>query len=302
MDGEEAFARVAHWWETEQARWVGVYEEKTYPMGFLGTLPWPGEDAWDSTLHPSAHARWLMLFIHAALVPLGFNKIGRDQSFSRFLISERWLDVLGQAADEPEALLGALDRYLGGFIQNTQYHFQMRQFITFYAVARNLEPLLLSLREVERSELPVAFFSAFSPRANPALTGTGIDAPPLRGMLGIGSSQLLRELYRLGRLTNPLGYPFAFTPIRKVRRLCTQIFGIPETSVAAQSSQMIFEKLDGWGKRLGLNATFDCCFDLPLQFLAENGDLRTEVLKVPFEVDTSDDESQDGSPLTDRTS
>jgi hypothetical protein len=297
MDPETAFRLVSLWWKDEQVRWVGSYEEKTYPMGFPGTLPWPGEADWDTESQPSAQARWLMLFIHAALVPLGFNRIGRDRSFSQFLVSEGWLDIFSRSSNEPEALLAAVDGYLDGFIQNTQYHFQMRQFIAFLAVARNLEPLLLAFMEVERSGIPGALRLAFSPRANPALSGTGIDAPPLSGMLGIGSSQLLRELYRLGRLANPLGYRYAFTPIRKVRRICAQIFGIPEEPIPSQSSERIFDALNVWGERLGLDPTFNRCFDLPLQFLAQDRELRSRVLGVPpFEVETSDDETLDGAP------
>lgn len=301
MDAEEAFRLVSEWWQKERDIWVSRYEEKTYPNGFPGTLPWPGEDEWDLIVQPSAQSRWLMLFIHAALVPLGFNMIGRDQSFSQFLVSKNWLDLFAKISDEPEALLTALDQYLDGFIQNTQYHFQMRQFIAFYAVARNLEPLLLSLKEAEWSQIPGAFHLAFAPRANPVLIGTGIDAPPLTGMLGIGSCQLLRELYRLERLSNPLGYPFAFTPIRKVRRLCMQLFGTPEAVIPAQSSEMIFKELNELGERLGLDPTFNRCFDLPLQFLAQDKSLRTRVLDVTFEAESSDDETLDAAPQVDIT-
>src|SRR5260370_31336708 len=175
---------------------------------------------------PSAQVRWLMLFIHGAFAPVGVHNIGRDQSFPHFMVSKKWLDVFVNSSDDREALFAALDDYLDGFIENTQYHFQMRQFIAFYAVARNLEALLLSLKEADRSQIPGAFRLAFSPRANPALTGTGIDAPPLTGMLGIGSCQLLRDQYRLGRLSNRCGYTLRFTSIRKVRRVLKQLFGI----------------------------------------------------------------------------
>jgi hypothetical protein len=301
MDAELAFRLVSQWWQEEQTTWVARYEEKTYPAGFPGTLPWPGEDEWDSALEPSAPVRWLMLFIHSALVPLGFNNIGRDQSFSQFLVSKKWLDVFSRASGEPEALLDALDRYLEAFIENTEFHFQMRQFVTFYAVARNLEPLLQSVKEADRSRIPGAFRLAFGPRANPALTGTGIDAPPLTGMLGIGTCQLLRELYRVGRLSNPLGYRYAFTPIRKVRRLCTQLFGTTEAPVPIQSSETIFENLHELGQRLSLDPTFNRCFDLPLQFLAQDERLRSRVLNITFETECSDDESLDGAPYADIT-
>ena len=296
MDADEAFGLVSRWWQKEEGGWVALYEGKTYPPGFPGTLPWPGEDGWDEAGHPSAQARWLILFIHAALVPLGFNMIGRDQGFSQFLVSKNWLDVLTTVSENPAALLGALNRYLDSYIENTQYHFQMRQFVAFYAVAKNLEDFLLSLYEAERSDSAAVFRRAFAPRANFAFRGTGIDAPPLTGMLGTGSCQLFRELYRLGRLSNAHGYRFAFTPIRKVRRLCTQLFGVPEGPSPIQSSEIIFEKLNELGHGRGLDPTFNHCFDLPLQFLAQDAALRERVLNVTFEAESNDDGTLDAAP------
>jgi hypothetical protein len=295
-DPVEAFRLVSEWWAEEGAQWIARYEERTYPPGFPGALPWPDEPEWERMLAPSAQAGWLLQFIHAALVPLGFNKIGRDIGFAQFLITEKWLDTFAKAPVEPQALLIVLDEFLEGFIQNTQYHFQMRQFVAFYAAARNLESLLLSLREAERSEVPGAIRLALSPRANPALSGTGIDAPPLAGLLGIGFSHLIRELYRLRRLKNPLGYRYAFTPIRKVRRLCARIFGIREGQIAAQSSELIFDQLHQWGGQLGYDPTFNHCFDLPLQFLAQDEALRLRVLNVSFDVESLEDESLDSAP------
>ena len=286
MDDEEAFRLVSAWWKEEQASCVTIYEEKTYPFGFPGDLPWPGEDEWDAPTNPPAQARWLMLFIHAALVPLGLNKISRYQSFSQFLVSKGWLNLFANVSVDSRALLDALDDYLDAAIQGTRYHFEMRQFVAFYAVAKNLEPLLLSLREAERSSAPGAFNLAFDPRKNPALTGTGIDAPTVGDMLGIGSCHLLRELYRLKRLSNPLGHRFAFTPIRKVRRLCTLLFGVPEGTLTEHSSEIIFDALKDLGERFGLDPTFNNCFDLPLQILAENENLRTRVLKRQFDVES----------------
>jgi hypothetical protein len=298
MDPEAAFTLVSDWWRRDGNEWIERYEVKTYPNGFPGALPWPGDDEWDAATQPTAQARWLLLFVQAALVPLGFNTIGRDQGFSRFLLSKGWLNVLTRVADAPNRLIATLDDYLGSYIQNTEYHFQMRQFVAFYAIAKNLESLLLSLKETDRSETFNSLRVALSPKANPVLTGTGIEAPPLVGMLGIGSCQLLRELYRLQRLQNPAGYRFAFTPIRKVRRLCYQLFGVAEGPSSIESSEAIFMGLQEIANSVGGDATFNVCFDLPLQFLAQDKDLRTRILKVDFDV--VDDEDLDAAPAMDR--
>jgi len=204
--------------------------------------------------------------------------------------------VFANVSNDPDALLKALDRYLDKSIQNTQFHFPMRQFIAFYASARNLDSFLQSIRTGEESSNPQSFSLVFSPNANPNLIGTGIKAPPLGGMLGMGTCQLLRELYRLGRLSNPNGYRFAFTPIRKVRRLCTQLFGIQDGLAGASASEAIFIKLNELGDSLGLDPTFNHCFDLPLQILAEYKDVRTEVLKQDFEAEAMDSPELDAAP------
>jgi hypothetical protein len=296
MQADVAFTLVSKWWVNEHARHTAAYEAKTYPLGFPGKLPWPGEDAWDGTSKPSAQSSWLLLFIQAALVPLGFNRIGRDQSFTRFLIEKNWVEILARVSEDPHALFTALDNYLGAYIQNTEFHFQMRQFISFYAVSRNLDSFLLSLKAAEQSDQPDAFNHVFSPKANPVLSGTGIDAPPLGGMLGMGTCQLLRELYRLGRLKNPHGYQFAFTPIRKVRRLSTQLFGTTEGYAGAAASVNIFNELQALGTELNLDSTFNHCFDLPLQILAENKALRTRVLEQEFEAEAADSIELDAAP------
>jgi hypothetical protein len=296
MPADEAFRRVAEWWARDHKAWIATYENRTYPAGFLGTLPWPGEEEWDATTAPSAQSRWLLLFIHAALVPLGFNKIGRDQSFTSFLIENDWVDVLAKVSEDPQSLFATLDKYLGSYIQNTAFHFQMRQFIAFYAVSRNLNSFLHSLHAAERTNQPDAFNQVFSPNANPGLSGTGIVAPPLSGMLGMGTCQLLRELYRLGRLKNPYGYQYAFTPIRKVRRLCKQLFGTSEGYAGAAASMTIFSELTKKGIELKLDPTFNHCFDLPLQILAENKDLRTSVLRQEFEAEAADSIELDAAP------
>jgi hypothetical protein len=302
MRADDALTRLSNWWNHEQPIWVKKYEEKTYPPGFPGDLPWPNEDAWESESFPSASSRWLLMFVHAALVPLGFNAIGRDQSFSRFLVDNGWLETLCRATSEPDAILAAVDEYLDKAIEHTQYHFQMRQFVAFYAVAANLESLLYSLREAETSDMPGAFKHVLNPKVNPALFATGIEAPPLGDLLGIGTCHLLRELYRLRRLTNPRGFSLAFTPIRKVRCLCTQLFGIPEGVSRSQSSEVIYRELSSLARRLDIDPTFNRCFDLPLQFLAQDEDLRTRVLGQSIAADGTEDQSFDSSPQMETSS
>jgi hypothetical protein len=45
-----------------------------------------------------------------------------------------------------------------------------------------------------------------------------------------------------------------------------------------------------------MDPTFDRCFDLPFQFLAEEDALRVRVLNKEFEVESGDDNTLDAAP------
>lgn len=297
MEAHDAFRRVSQWWAREQHHWCALYERRTYPPGFPGHLAWPGVEGGNRPGDPPSRSQWLMLFIQAALVSLGFNRIGRDLGFSSFLATSRWLDALGAASSNPSELISALDDYLETSQETIPWHFPMRQFIAFYAVGRNLDALLYSLRAADLADTPDAFSMVFSPNANPQLAGTGIAGPPVGGMLGMGSCQLLRELYRLGRLVSPHGHPFAFTPIRKVRNLCAQLFGTSNPGEGALASRSLMSRITELSSSENGDPTFLRCFDLPFQFLAEDPELRQRVLSNSFAVIPEEGSDFDGSPV-----
>jgi hypothetical protein len=58
----------------------------------------------------------------------------------------------------------------------------------------------------------------------------------------------------------------------------------------------IFSELSKKGAELKLDPTFNQCFDLPLQILAENKGLRTSVLRQEFEAEAADSIELDAAP------
>lgn len=287
---EDAFRKIHKWWCDTHTQYIKQYEDRTYPAGFTDSLPWPGEDGWDDPTRPPAQARWLLIFINGALVPLGLNKIGRDLGFATFLSQHGWLEALTNVQQDPKSLTDALDQYLNDAISKADYAFQMRQLLAFYAVARNLESFLYCLHDAERDNDPSAFDQVFRPRTNPKQRGSGTDAPPLDGLLGMGKCQILRELYRVGRLKNEAGYRHAFTPIWKVRCLCERLFNTTSTG-GAGASVLIFNELKRLGESMKLDYTFKKCFDLPFQFLAGSEVLQRGILggAILDEADESND-------------
>ena len=282
---KQAFTKISNWWKDIGPNLVEQYESSTYPQGYPGQLPWPSEDEWEIEQN---RAGWLLLFVQGALSSLGFNRVGRDLGFTQFLAEGGWLNLLMKSATQPQSIQTAVEQYMDEFVQHTRFHFQMRQFVAYLVAAQNLEAFVESLRDADQAEDSAGFYHAFTPRSNLNLEGTGIDAPPIADMLGVGSGFIIRELYRKGRLTSVAGYPFAFFAVRRVRKLCESVFHVPELKWF-ESTHAISERL----KSFGGDPTFGLCFDLPLLYLASDHALRQAVLGAELEFDTDDFEGEE---------
>jgi hypothetical protein len=279
---KDAFSRLTKWWTKECEFYSNDYDSRTYPSPFPGKLLWPNEDGWDEDENREG---WLLLFIQASLTSLGFNRIGRDKNFMQFLVDQNWLRVLLNSGSDKEAVIRKIDNYVNHYVQKTEYHFQMRQFLSFLVSGKYLEEFVRSLQFANEDDSQSRFNHVLTPKADSNNQGLDINAPPLADMLGIGYCFLLRELFRKKRLTAKSGFPFAFTPTRRVRRLCEALFGV-QNLPWRQSSQAIFENL----KLLGGDPTFQLCFDLPLELLATDQQLRKVVLgtDLALEVDANE--------------
>ena len=288
MDGGDAFRRISEWWKTAGEQHSREYTRKTYPPNHPHGLPWRNDAGWDKQTHPDARTDWLVLLIDGALVSLGLNRTGRNKSFLTYLIETGILTDIANCRADPQRLIKALDCYLEESGIVAQHHFPMRQFIAFYTAARFLDEYVDALFECNRSMQPNAFTAPFAPARAEILSGSGIRAPALSSFLGIGACQVLRELYRFGRLTNSAGFPSAYCPIRKVRRLFVQLFG-QHVGEGAEASIAIHKHLEQLALALGGDATFARTFDLPFLILAENPGLRVEVLNQEFDAEDSDE-------------
>lgn len=284
MDPEDALQKIDKWWKKQQSKEIQK-QQSLYPFDFSAHLLWPDDPDWDS----QAHRSWLLLFFHAALMPLGLNKLRRDNAFLHFLESDQWLTAFEQVSDQPTRLLKTLDAYLDQPVSHLKHHFQMRQFIAFYAISKNIENFLDLLKQAEKDG---DFASMFNPNVNPNFIGSGVRIPPFDNILGIGTSFIIRELYRLRHFSHRGGYAYAYTPLRKVRILCQQIFGVDfePNAHAFSASKAIFNTLQQAGAGSRIDITFGHCFDLPLQILAEDRVLQKQILQENVEVpDTEDD-------------
>jgi hypothetical protein len=290
IDAKEAMKRISAWWLEDGRAQARGYEERTYPANHPAGLPWWGTDEWSRQTHPSAGSDWLLLFADSSLVALGLNRIGRNRAFLEQLDQLEIADALVAEPIDPVKIVSSLDAYFHNAAQTLRAGgtFQFRQFLPIYGFGRFLSIYHETIRHLDRHGTKSGdFASLLSPNSVISLQGSGLRAADLGSSIGMGRCQLLRELYRRGRITNPAGHPYAYVPIRKVRRLFGQLFGVNPGKGIAASVEMS-TKLTSLGETMNSDPTFGLCFDLPLQILAENPKLRDRVLKTSFEVEVDE--------------
>jgi hypothetical protein len=280
IDPEEALQRIADWWQRERDQRLPGFLNTTYGDLAPKNLCWPSDEDWGlDGSNLKARRDWMILFVHAALHTQGWYSPGRHREFVAFLNNNRWLDVLARSDATADDYIRILDEFLGDKPEAIVYYHAMRQFITFYASSRKLDVILEALNNLEKKDTRFPLTEAFSISLNPDFMGTGLVAPSFERGYGLGAHFVLRELYRLGHLSNNLGYEHAYVPTRSVRYLCERVFGLHGFGSMTWhdgASSMIHTQL---GKLNGhVDVTFDKCFDIPLWILANDSLLQKQVL------------------------
>jgi hypothetical protein len=282
FDPHLAFRSIHSWWMENRADELPEYLRSFYGTLAPTQLPWPSDDAWGfggDAENLRARKEWMILFVHAAMHTQGWFEPGRFRAFVAFLENHRWIEVFADPASTPSDFTGILDEFLENTVGRVTYYHSMRQFITFYAASRNLEATVEGLANLEKKQSPWNLEQAFSLGLEPEFAGSGIDAPSMVSAFGLGEHYILRELYRLGRLTNPLGWEHCFVLNRRTRRLCEWIFGIEgfgDADWKDGASKVLYETLLDLGTEE--KATFGGCFDIPLWILAHRPSLQNSLL------------------------
>lgn len=290
LNGEAAFQRISEWWNRDGASHAASFEREEYPDGCPSNLPWFGTAEWERQTLPSAGVDWLVLFANAALAALGLNKTGRNRAFISHLIDSGLAEALSADNATAASISEVIDDYLKTSLDTyaAPYSWQLRQFFPIYGFARFLSTYLEGLHQIERHSTNAHDFLKFTaPNQTNVLQGTGLRAPDMGSFIGIGKCNILRELYRKGRLTNPAGHAYCYFPTRKTRRLFAQLFGVdPGTGPAA--SVTMYVELTRLAKEHGGDPSFNHSFDLPFLLLAEQSLLRSRVLGKEFETEISE--------------
>ena len=154
----------------------------------------------------------------------------------------------------------------------------MNHFLSIYKLARHLDAYREAFLSIDRQKDLAQIEGILKSRVNPVFQGGGIATPPIDRTLGLGACFVVRELRRKGILENRDADAFCYVPIGCVRELCSQTLqcrGLDEQG-SIGNSRIIYNFLCG---HLGKDrATFDGCYDIPLQILDETPQLLQGIL------------------------
>jgi hypothetical protein len=207
------------------------------------------------------------------------RRIGRvtdaqNKGFLEYLHSRGWWATICEGSPDlnAEGWMGILREY--GEIQDDSPLFEqwMDLFPRLYRVARWLDVYVHIFSTVDLRD-PDQTRSLLAPSADASLSGSGIDAPTMRGMLRLGQHLIIRELLRAGLLGGPVARALAYMPNESI---CDMMEGMGYDRPT--SSQEIYQVLvDELGEEA---AHFDGAYDIPLQLVASDASLRARVLAL----------------------
>jgi hypothetical protein len=256
---------ILAWWKHEQHARLPAYDIQLWPAH-------ANRDALSST--PYNRQAWMTVFSLGLMRRIGRVTDAQNKGFLEFLNSRGWWATICEGSPElnAEGWMGILREY--GEIQDDSPLFEqwMDLFPRLYRVARWLDVYVHIFSTVDLRE-PGQTRSLLAPSADASLSGSGIDAPTMRGMLRLGQHLIIRELLRAGLLGGPVARALAYMPTES---LCAMMEGMGYERPT--TSQEIYQALvDELGEE---EAHFDGAYDIPLQLVASDAELRDRVLAL----------------------
>jgi hypothetical protein len=269
---DSSLEAIADWWESERHEHLARLESQTYPSGIALDLSAnaPEDDA--------GRVEWLKLFLLGSLQSIGWTSPERNKNFLALCADQGWLAAFARADREPTAWVDRLIEHIDAqdaHIDNFQH---LKHLFGLGIVSRYLDEYIEAFLATDLIHEEFDLRAITAPRTSAFFQGGGPDAPPLDQILGIGQCFVLRELMRSKVLTNEHTYRHCYVPFERTRRLITELGG-PSLQVGTGSRWQFSSRIHGFlHEYLGAEASFNQSFDIPLMILAEDPELRSEVL------------------------
>lgn len=277
----QALERIAEWWEREgRLNYLPEYLNQLYPRGELPNIQFDEDGRID-------RAGWMTLLSIGVFQRLGRIHDFQTRGFIEMLEQQGWWQIFCDIdpSENGEEWLDVLRQFAEDQIDDEVYSHWLDCFPRLFKLASRLEEYAFVFKGIEKRSIIVQE-QLLTPNFDPILQGSGIDPPPIVRTLRKGFNLVMRELLRLGVLTNLAAIPHAYMPTQKLLRLLESLnVELTEaTSVGIYTS--LCEVLGDEGARFGGD------YDIPLQILAKSGnsDLIWDICQVEFEY--SDEEEQ----------
>ena len=272
------------WWIANQTEYLPKYLNRVYPDGecFVKDSEYSGKQ--------SEREAWLALFLLGMCQTIGRTSLEQNRDFIRLCRKEGLLETLAQAEDTPADWLKALDYAVEKNAQHLEYYHWMKHFVGAYLVGRRLDTYVQAFLAINQLRRPFSLGQVTAPRTAEFFQSGGPDAPPIGSVLRSGALFLMRELARVGVITNPHADRFSYLPTLGARRVVRamsgpDLEGVPmePTEMSGRIHQFLVESLNDPEA-----ARFSDCFDIPLQIIDGDPDLQLELLKRTFEPQQPD--------------
>jgi hypothetical protein len=271
LDPTRCLRAIAAWWTQEHQSRLIEYSRRTYPhhITMEGLAVWkPGD---------REHRRaWLTLLLLGAFHTMGRAQPGQHRSFLEHCHQQGWLDRFANEPTAASTWVDCLEHYFGQQVQDSPFLHWMLQLPRIYVLSRWLPDYAEAFLSIDRAGPAAQPFDILATRASTRFQGGGVDAPPLGRVLGFGYCFVLRELCRHRALErDDIGHD-CFVPTKRLRVLLASL-GC-QIDVEAGSVHQSREVHAFLSQHLGIeNAHFGGAFDIPLQIVAEDLALQSEL-------------------------
>lgn len=136
-----------------------------------------------------------------------------------------------------EKWTGWIDDYLVNRLDDAKFLQWMKQFVGIYQVSRHLDVYINAFESVQMFDRQFTLEEITRLSQSPEFQGSGMNAPQLTRVLGIGQSFVLRELVRNGVITNTKAHRHCYVPVKRVRDLLTYL-GCPDLNQTSRKWEL----------------------------------------------------------------
>jgi hypothetical protein len=250
------------WWSEHGTKWLSDFDRKFWPAS-VDRSALKEEDPHDRTA-------WMTLFSMGLFRRYGRVTDQQHRGFLDFLGSKGWWQTICEVHPDvgAEAWMDILRAYGEGQQTDTLFELWMDSFPRLYRIARWLDTYVHLFQTLDRRDSKLAKF-LLSPASDPSLSGSGIEAPTLSGMLRLGQHLVIRELLRLEILSSDVARELAFAPRSAVLELMARL-GHTDLRSSGDIYRVLVSEL---GEE---KACFSGAYDIPLQLIATNEAARRE--------------------------